>query len=335
MIFPPREDVLNGIERGEVVNCSAITDRGKSTLWRNIAISLACGRAFAPVVEAGKPRRILYLDFEARWRKLKPDIDKMLGRLTQADRAMISENLHVIADYRVDNWPFSLNLQRHWNILESEVKRLRPDVVIVDTLTTGFEIENENDNAEATRVMKKLIALATKWDCVVVFLHHVGKLKQEEGNGAQSVYRSRGGSAYEGCAHAVFYLLPYPNNKDRFTLECAKLKGEKWANTVFEINKGTRWCDPPDASTPAPAPIPATVEDRLLALFNGHQLGTKEIKKQLKGVPERTVDDALRIAVEKGILLRPRKGLYQKPVSATQHNPTSRVSQNSQSLIRE
>src|SRR5262249_19255517 len=97
MEFPPQEYILNGIVRGEVVNCSAITERGKSTLWRNITLSMACGRGFAPVVDDGKPLRILYLDFETRWPRLYPDITKMLGKFTQAERALISENFHVIA----------------------------------------------------------------------------------------------------------------------------------------------------------------------------------------------------------------------------------------------
>jgi hypothetical protein len=308
MEFPLQENILNGIERGEVVNCSAITDRGKSTLWRNIAISIACGREFPPVVRAGKSRRVLYTDFETRWRKLRPGITTMLGRLTQAERAMISDNLHTIADCRINNWPLSLSLNPHWNILESEIQRLRPDVVIIDTLTTAFDIQNENDNSEASRTMKKLSALAEKWDCVVVFLHHIGKLKQEEGGTAQSVYRSRGGSAYSGCAHAIINLLPDKDSKDRFTLECPKLKGEHFENTVFDINKETRWCVAAGVAEKAPSTY-----EQVVGIFNGRPLKMKEIKSMLPNLSGRTVEDTLKAALKVGDLLQPSRGVYQKP----------------------
>jgi len=311
MEFPPQEYVLNGIVRGEVVNCSAITERGKSTLWRNITLSMACGRGFAPVVDAGKPRRILYLDFETRWPRLYPDITKMLGKFTQAERALISENFHVVADCRIDNWPLSLSLKPHWDILEAEVHRIRPDVVIIDTLSVAFNIENEQDNAEASRTMKKMAALAEKWGCVVVFLHHIGKIKQEEGGTAQAVYRSRGASAYSGCAHAIFNLLPDSASKERFTLECPKLKGEKWPNTVFDIDKESRWCISAGVQVKTPTPY-----EQVIAKFNGKPLRRADIIKLLPLIGKTTIDDCLKKGVETGDLFSPARGTYQKsPIS--------------------
>jgi hypothetical protein len=309
MEFPPLEYVLNGIVRGEVVNCSAITERGKSTLWRNITLSMACGRGFAPIVDAGPARRILYLDFETRWPRLKPDITKMLGKFTQIERALISENFHVIADCRIDNWPLSLSLKPHWALLESEIHRIKPDVVVIDTLSIAFNIENEQDNGEATRIMKKMTALAEKWGCVVVFLHHIGKMKQEEGASAQAVYRSRGASAYSGCAHAIFNLLPDSASKERFTLECPKLKGDKWANTVYDVDKETRWCVEASSSTVKEV----SPYDRLIALFNGHPMKRSAVLEKLSDFKAATVDRYLKEAVEAGDLTKLPGGIYQKP----------------------
>jgi RecA-family ATPase len=85
----------------------------------------------------------------------------------------------------------------------SSGKRSKADIIIVDTLTAAFEIENENDNAEGSRIMKKLTGLAQRLNCVVVFLHHIGKAKQEEGQTSQVVHSGRGGSSYSSFSHAI------------------------------------------------------------------------------------------------------------------------------------
>src|SRR5262249_21008857 len=41
MTFQAREALLHEVERGEIVMCPAISGRGKTTLWRNVALSLA------------------------------------------------------------------------------------------------------------------------------------------------------------------------------------------------------------------------------------------------------------------------------------------------------
>lgn len=120
----------------------------------------------------------------------------MLGKLSQPERALVSDNLHVIADCRIDERPFTLSNPRRLEILEEEARRLSVDVMIVDTLTAAFEIENENDNAQGARVMKKLTGLAQRLDCVIVFLYHVGKARQEEGQTMHAVHRARGGCYY-------------------------------------------------------------------------------------------------------------------------------------------
>src|SRR5262245_9320731 len=175
-----REKMLHEVERGELVMCPAITNRGKTTFWRNAAISLASGREFAPIVSAGEPRSVLYLDFETRLYRLRADITKMLGKLTQDERALVSKNFHVIADCRIEERPLTLSSPRHLEIVEAEARRVKADVLILDTLSAAFEIEDENSNAEASRVMKKLSVLAQRLNCVIVFLHHIGKAKQEE-----------------------------------------------------------------------------------------------------------------------------------------------------------
>lgn len=305
-----RETIFSEIERGEILMCAAITDRGKTTLWRNIALSLACGRGFEPILPAGPPRTVLYLDFETRLWKARADINKMLGRLSQPERALVAQNLHIVADCRIDDKPLTLSDPKHLAIVENEIRLLGADILIIDTLTAAFDIENENDNAEAARVMKKLIRLAERANIVVVFLHHQGKAKQEEGQTAQNVHRARGGSAYAGFSTAIINLLPDPQIKERNTLECAKIKGDKFPDTILTLNKETRWFEAAGVVEKAPS-----VSDQIIAKFNGRPLKAKEIKELFPKLSGRTIEDALKAAVKAGDLTQPSRGVYQKPVS--------------------
>jgi hypothetical protein len=130
------ETILHEVERGEIVMCPAITNRGKTTFWRNIALSLACGKAFPPVSRAGQPRSVLYLDFETRLWRARADINKMLSQLTQPERALISQNFHLVCDCRIDERPLTLSNPRHLEILESDARRCKvriPAIVNADS----------------------------------------------------------------------------------------------------------------------------------------------------------------------------------------------------------
>jgi AAA domain/DnaB-like helicase N terminal domain len=241
MKFPPRETLLHEIERGEVVMCASITNRGKTTFWRNAGVSLACGRGFAPLVKSETPRVVYYLDFETRLPRARADITTMLSKLSVSERALVGRNFHLVADCRIDNLPLSLSNPKHFAIIETDARRVGADVVIVDTITAGFDLDNENDNAECTRVMKRLIHLAQRLNAVVIFLHHIGKAKQEEGQTPHNVHRSRGGSAFSGASTAIVNLLPDPKADDVITVECAKVKGEKFEDRLLKLDKAARW----------------------------------------------------------------------------------------------
>ncbi len=315
MVFEQRETILHEVERGEIVRCSAITNRGKTTLWRNAALSLACGREFLPIVPCGPARRVLYLDFETRLRRLRPDITKMLGRFTVAERALVAENFHVVADCQIDGYPLTLTNARHLDIVEASARRIGADVIIIDTLSAAFGIDNENDNSEAAKIMKRLINLAQRLNCVIVFLDHIGKTKLEEGQTAQAVHRGRGASAYSGFSTAIFNLLPDGGNEHRVTLECAKVKGQRFSDTLMDLDAESRWFSSAGVSAPAPS-----VEARLLGIFNGHPLKRAEILKLLADVPRGTVDRYLKEACENGDLIKSDHGMFSSSHSYRNEN---------------
>ena len=315
MQFPPRETLLHGIERGEVVMVAAITNRGKTTFVRNVSISLATGREYLPFVKAGPPRVVYYLDFETGLSRARADITNMLGRLPPSERALMADNFHLVADCRIDEMPLSLSNPDHLAFVEEDARRVGADVIIVDTVTVAFDFQDENNNAECTRVMKRLIRLARQLNAVVIFLHHIGKAKQEEGQTAHNVHRSRGGSALSGASTAIINLLPDPKADDVFTLECAKVKGEKFEDRLFKLNKATRWYENADTgATGEAAPVP--LYDQIINAFNGHALKRADVIARFPSLSKETVDKYLKRATTLGDLISGKEGkatTYRKP----------------------
>lgn len=308
MKFPPRETLLHEIERGEVVMVAAITNRGKTTFVRNASIALATGREYLPLVKAGTPRVVYYLDFETGLSRARADIMKMLGALPQSERALMARNFHLVADCRIDELPLSLSNPKHLAFVEEDARRVGADVIIVDTVTVAFDFQDENNNAECTRVMKRLIRLARQLGAVVIFLHHIGKVKQEEGQTAHNVHRSRGGSALSGASTAIINLLPDPKADDVFTLECAKVKGDKFEDRLFKLDKETRWF-----TSAGVVEKPTSTYDQVVGAFNGKPLKRADVQRLLPNVSKTTLGDCLKKAVEAGDLVSPSYGTYQKP----------------------
>jgi hypothetical protein len=303
-----RETILHEVERGEIVMSPAITNKGKTTFWRNAALSAASGREFDPIIKAGPPRVVLYGDFETRLYRARADIMRMIGRLSQEERAIISQNFHLISDCRIEGRPLNLSDPKHLLLFEAEAARVKADLIIIDTLTAAFAIEDENSNAEAARVMKKLCGMALRLNCVVVFLHHIGKAKLEEGQVAQAVHRARGASAYAGFSHSIISLIPGFGDPNISVLECSKVKGEKFGDRQIKLDPQTRWF-----STLGEAQKPPTVRQQVVGIFNGRPMKTSEVIDLLPGVQERRIKEALQEALKAGELTQPKRGFYQKP----------------------
>jgi hypothetical protein len=315
MKFPPRETLLHEIERGEVVMCAAITNRGKTSLWRNVALSLSTGRGFLPLVKPGTPRAVYYMDFETRLPRARADITTMLSRFTVPERALVAQNFHLVADCRIDNLPLCLSNPKHFAVIEADARKVGADVLVVDTITAGFDLDNENDNSECMRVMKRFIQLAQRLNAVVVFLHHIGKAKQEEGQTPHNVHRSRGGSALSGASTAIINLLPDPKADDVVTLECAKVKGEKFADCLLKLDKAARWFEGAGVGAGEEAgPVP--LYNQIINIFNGHSLKRADVLAKFPKLSPDTVDKYLKKAAAVGDLVTGKEGratTYRKP----------------------
>jgi hypothetical protein len=308
--FTETEKILFELGRGEVGVLIAATNIGKTTLALNLAISLAAGDIFPPIVtENTEPKRVIVIDGETTSSRLQWNIQRMLASLAEDKQQLVKENLFIINEPLLDA-PFQLSTGKHMEALIEEMRSLQPDLIIVDTLSALFSLNSENDNAEVTkRVMRPLDLLAKETNSAVLVLHHVGK-QSEESLVAVRAYRGRGASAIGAHARLVLLLQRDSRDKECVVLSCAKVKGERFDDVLLRLDNNSRWFYLMDES---PEPIQSKyqlVVDTVRA-FN-QPTSRKEIEKSLIGrVSSSNLTVHLKEAIRRGDLKSPIRGIYE------------------------
>jgi hypothetical protein len=308
--FDDGEEIAFHARRGEVVLVQSVTNHGKSTLIRNTALALATGSEFQPVVASGEPRRVLLLNFEGSAGWFQNDLRVMTRDLTARELELIRENFLPTHAPLLDGEPLSLS--RHMRVLEGAVRRAGGvDVLIVDTASAAFSIKNENDNGEiANSVMKPLVKLARRLNCLIPLIHHIGKAKAEEGVAREQAHRGRGASAWGDFSTSIFNLDADPNDKERVTVTCGKRKNGADYERVLSLDRETRWFKATDEATAKPA----TNDDLVLEAMERSrmsQLSTGSIEDLLAGkVSRNTVGNCLKRLLERGKVSKVRQGWW-------------------------
>lgn len=310
--FAPLDFIIHETARGEVAQMTSATDIGKTTLLLNLTLSVCCGRELPPLVVGSRtPRRVLFCDFETRLSRLKHDIRRMTQKFTECERETVRENLSVMCDVFVDDEPLTLSNPLHLRQVELEAKEHRADVIIIDTLAGAFNLQSENDNAEAGRVVQKPFRrLAATTDALVLYSSHIGKASETGAARDARAYRMRGASAHGCFARSVFNLEPDAHDRERVTLACAKVKGAKFKDAVLRLNAETRWFELTDEQ---PTRIKSNYELVIDAMREAGKLLTrKEIEVALDGhVTRSSVGRSLDEGVRRGELLKQKHGVYE------------------------
>ncbi|MDQ2973963.1 MAG: AAA family ATPase, partial [Acidobacteriota bacterium] len=305
------EYIIYGLCRGDVGMLQAVTNYGKSTLLRNLAVALACGKAFMTLADTGKPLRVLLLDYETAFSRYVQDLNRMTTSLGGGSQALVKQNLHCYVAKKRNSPYLNLSEPDHFSRLVAEALAFQPDIIIVDTVTAGFSIKNENDNSEITNaVMKPLTQLAVEANAALLFAHHIGKIGSEEGGQSNGSYRARGASAFEGMAAASIQLDAKKNAEGNrvLVLDYKKIKDEQKPSLVLELNKETRWFEVREGEEA----IENTDENyrRMLALIT-RPIEAKDISSLAGFLSETTRKRYLNRALKEGRLEQPRRGLYQ------------------------
>ena len=312
--FHDGEIIAFGCCRGEAALVAGVTNKGKSTLMRVIAMCAASGRDFSPFVTASSEGlRVILFDYEGSAGRTQSDLRVIEQNLTENERELLTKNLFIAHAPRLpDGEPLMLSVSTHMDHLKELAAALSPDIIIIDTMSAAFLTRSENDNAEINRVIMKPVVeqLAQSLNCVAVVVGHVGKASREEGSTREPAHKMRGGSAYGDRATAIFNIEGDPGNNDRIRVICAKEKTGNNFEITLSLNRKTRWLSLIDVETTPKSP---QSDDLVLAVLmrSSDEVKTAEVVKALaRQMSKRTVKLALNNLSKRGLAHSPRRGYW-------------------------
>ncbi len=309
--IPPMEEIILGLGRREVGTLNAVTNVGKTTLLRNLAICLCVGRTFPPFGQFTFPRRIAFLDFEDTRAYMRSDYLRMLNGLSDHERVCVDSNALMLCE-ETDSEGEDLRLSNyhHLDLVTRRLQSFSPDLIVVDTISSAFSIRNENDNAEVRDfILRPLRQLAKDTNAAVLATHHIGKTKSEDGQIKEAVFRGRGASSFADMPRTVFNLERDPID-DCVIWSCPKLKStERPTDLRLKLNPETRWFESQGESK-----VVTNYELMLEMFSDGDAHTTAEVIEEFKGmIAERTLKRLLNEAVKRRDLCKLKQGLYQRP----------------------
>lgn len=252
--------VLPGLLRGTVGAIVAPGSTGKSFFAAELAIEIALQPEHGSLLGMGAAKgQVLYIAAEDPEPILKHRLHSIGKQLTQEARERLHETLVVEC---VVGEPFDImqalpapentftrqkgknalkQLQELVTVLdqkikESNLKDLR--LIFIDTLAR-VHTKDENKNNEMSQVIKELERIAVKYNCAIVFLHHVSKSSARESDNSQQ--SARGASAIIDNARWCAFLRRYTKEefiKDfGFTEDQAEFYAKNGRFLEFGVNK--------------------------------------------------------------------------------------------------
>lgn len=201
------------IPQGNMIQLCGGSHDGKSYLSYYMAMAVATRTPFLGF-KPRKAARVLYCDVE----NSQPDRDGYLRGcwkgLDQPDIELIRQNF----------WcsHFELGNTNWEEVFSSLLKAHEPRFVIIDMASGAFNIKDENDNAEATRVIQKLRCIGNLVSPApaMLILRHAKTFTDE--------YRkARGAQAWKGCTDSTWFLTKHVGRPKKNGLQKTTLAPDK------------------------------------------------------------------------------------------------------------
>jgi hypothetical protein len=231
------------------------------------------------------------------------------------ETTLVAQNLFLTCDATLEGEQLDLTKRNHLKWLEDQAARVKPALIVLDTMVSLFSLTNENDNSEVSRkVMKPLAKLAADTGATILLLHHIGKLS-EDSQASTKAYRGRGASAIGAAARMVLLLKQDSNDPDLVGLTCAKVKGKKFSDVLLRLQRDARWF----VNTHRAPAKELTGYQRVVEVVKGlgREVKRSEIDEALKNlISAPQIGKHLKAAVERGDLISTRYGYYATPEDA-------------------
>ena len=187
----PREVLVESVLRvNEVALLIGAAKANKTWIGIDLAMAITEGGRFMGALECAAGD-VLYLDAESsremlaeRFRLCRLNSPREVGKLSVlCQRGKSPETVSDAID-----------------IIAQGISQSNARLCIIDTLSAYFPIANENDNAEATHIMSRLVKVAEEYACAMCIVHHTPKMS---GTQRTVVDAAAGAGAYTRRADSI------------------------------------------------------------------------------------------------------------------------------------
>ncbi|GHB12828.1 helicase RepA family protein [Salinicola rhizosphaerae] len=166
----PLDFVLPGFVSGTVGSLVGAGGASKSAMALAIASEICGGRKAIGAKQNPEDRNITYLALEDPALALRHRINALYHASSEEERKAISSDKLQIMPLASE--PFDIENLATLNRLEALACNSR--IIILDTFKKVHNL-NENDSGDMGRVIDKLLKIADKNACAILFLHHMNK----------------------------------------------------------------------------------------------------------------------------------------------------------------
>lgn len=140
------------------------------------------------------------------------------------------ESIHLADRESLRTWPFDIFNPEHFHTLQSELARIKPVAVIIDTLKETNQLE-ENSNTEGQKVIAALTA-ATQ-PAAMILVHHGRKPNAEYQE--ELTTGARGASYLTGRMDAIVHMSKKSMRYTGRSIEEGSLRLERQDNGLWEL----------------------------------------------------------------------------------------------------
>ena len=277
---------------------------GKTTTVYSLGLALAEGSAWCGL-EIVRPCRVLIVDEEQGTR----DAARTLMRLG-APRP----NLRLLSMAGI-----RFSASEGVALLQEAVEDFRPEVVILDSLTQIFAVQNENDASQVGERFHLLFDLRDEFGTAFIGIHHRGK---EIPGGPQraGIDKPRGSTVYGTQASTVWLVAPV--SREALDLQQAKRRSADIAETrrIGYSADGSEGRITLSGQVVDPLGEMEKTADDVIDFLAGRDNGeasTGDIEKAVPKSPNvtkpshtRAVNRALKYLVTTGAITKVKRGLY-------------------------
>lgn len=191
--------IPNLIAKKSIGFCVGLPESAKTWLMMDLAISVASGMEWISLFLTEK-HRTLFIEQE----RFRGETQRRFKALLSAKGLSGSDvsNLTVKCDSHI-----KIDLEQSYNAFDRLLEKLKPELVIIDSLAT-IHTKEENNRMEIQSVMEKFKTLREKHGCSFLFISHPSKFEFQAAKEGQepNIGTMAGSIAIPAVAETVFFV---------------------------------------------------------------------------------------------------------------------------------